>query len=146
VPHASAPRASLSFVFWEEAPGGVCCYYEPHLDFVEASVRAALPPNRRVDVVIAPCACVSLGAYPLVLATPDAVLRLLRLLRPAALLPLRNDEVVESGAIAPAINTAGGVAAVRAALAADAALAGAVRVVEAAPPGQPLLLELPAAA
>jgi hypothetical protein len=134
-------------VFWEEAPGGVCCYYEPHLDFVEASVRAALPPDRRpVDVVIAPCTCVSLGSYPLVLATPDAVLRLLRLLRPALLLPLRNDQVIESGAIAGGINMAGDVAAVRAALAADAALAGVVRVVEAAAPGQPLELELPAAA
>lgn len=125
------------------ADPGVCVYYEPHLDYVESSVRDALrAAGRAVDLVIAPCTAVALAGYPLVLGSPDAVLRLLRLLRPRVLVPLRNDVIAQSGAIAPAIGESGGVEAVRAALAADAQLSACVRLLEAAPAGQPLAIEL----
>ena len=126
------------------AADGVCVYYEPHLDYQESSVRAAMQAAGRaaVDLVVAPCTKVSLAGYPLVLASPDAVLRLLRLLRPRVLLPLRNDVIAQSGAIAPAISDSGGVEAVRAALRADAQLGGSVRLLEPAAAGQPLGIEL----
>jgi L-ascorbate metabolism protein UlaG (beta-lactamase superfamily) len=131
------------FALWEDdAPRGACVYYEPHCDFVAASVQSALA-GRSVDVVITPTTGVSLAGYPLVLAKPAAVLALLRLLRPSVVLPLRNDQVVEAGAIAGAIGEEGSVEAVRAALAGDAQLAGRVRVLEAAPAGTMLAVELP---
>ena len=130
------------FLLTEDAPAGVCVYSEPHCDYQESSVKQALQAcGRPVDVVIAPCTAVALAGYPLVLASPDAVLRLLRLLRPRVLLPLRNDVIAQSGAIAPAIGESGGVQAVRQALAADAQLSG-VRLLEAAPAGQPLGIDL----
>ena len=106
------------------------------------SVTAALA-GRPVDVAIAPCARVALAGYPLVLGAPDAVLALLRLLRPRVLLPLRNDALRQTGAIAAALSEQGSVDAVRAALAREPQLAAAVRVIEAAPAGQPLAIELP---
>jgi hypothetical protein len=133
-----------SFLITEDAPGGACVYYEPHCDFTPASVAAALAlAGRPVDVCITPCTAIAFAGYPLVRATPPEVLALLRLLRPAVLLPLRNDVLRESGAIAPAISARGSVAAVRAALAADDALRGAVTLMEAAPAGQTLAIELP---
>ena len=132
------------FLITEDAADGICAYYEPHLDYQESSVRAAMQAAGRsaVDLVVAPCTKVSLAGYPLVLASPDAVLRLLRLLRPRVLLPLRNDVIAQSGAIAPAIGDSGGVEAVRAALVADAQLSGTVRLLEPAPAGQPLAIDL----
>ena len=143
-----ATRENGFLITEDDAPAaqqpGLCVYYEPHCDYQESSVRAALQAAGRgaVDLVIAPCTLVALAGYPLVLASPDAVLRLLRLLRPRVLLPLRNDVIEQSGAIAPAIGESGGVDAVRAALAADAQLSGAVRLLEPAPAGQPLTIDL----
>jgi len=136
-------RENGFFISEDAAESGVVVYYEPHCDYQESSVRAALQAcGRAVDLVIAPCTAVALAGYPLVLGSPDSVLRLLRLLRPRVLVPLRNDVIAQSGAIAPAIGESGGVEAVRAALAADMQLGGAVRLLEAAPAGQPLAIDL----
>lgn len=106
------------FLLWEAAATGACVYYEPHCDFLAASVQAALRAcGRPVDVAITPTARVTLAGYPLVLATAEAVAALVRLVQPGVVLPLRNDILEQSGLIAAAISEAGSPQAVREALA-----------------------------
>ena len=71
------------------------------------------------------------------------MMRLLRLIQPSVLLPLRNDLIKEDGAIAPLIQIApSSLDALRTALAADAALDKRVRIVEPAEAGQALLIDV----
>ena len=133
------------FLITEEAPGGAVVYYDPHLDYTQASVEAVLRTAgvSRVDLAIVPTSAVSLAGYPLVLGSADAVMRLLRLIQPSVLLPLRNDLIKEDGAIAPLIQIApSSLDALRTALAADAALDKRVRIVEPAEAGQALLIDV----
>lgn len=118
-------------------------YAEAHADFLPASVAAAAGPGG-VDVVVSPVIGVALAGYPLVLGSVPSSLALLHLLRPSVLVALRNDDVVQRGLIAPLISTAGGVAAVRDAVAADPQLAG-IDVLE-PPPGVDVRLALRRAA
>jgi len=126
---------------------GFSLYYEPHCDCLPESVAAALAAAglaaRGVDVAVLPLAAISLAGFPLVLGSPQAVLAQLRLLRPAVLLPLRNDLISEEGLIAPLVWTEpGAVTAVAAALAADAELRERVRLIEPAAAGCALALEV----
>ena len=121
-------------------------YYEPHCDCEEKSVVGALESaglSRGVDIAVLPCAAISLAGYPLVLGTPEKVLRLLGLLQPRTLIPLRNDIIQETGLIAGLVWTApGAVTGVAAALARDAQLAGRVRLVEPGETGRAQAVQL----
>ena len=75
--------------------GGASLYYEPHADFVPASVSRAGP----VDIVVSPPSSQILLGYPLVKGSTDT-LQLLKLLRPRAYIPLLNAEFEQAGPLA----------------------------------------------
>lgn len=110
------------FVLSERAPGGIRVYYEPHADYVAASVAAV----GAVDVVVSPPSTQSLLGYRLVKGATDNV-PLLRMLRPAVVVPLMNAEFDASGALNALLTETGGPAELEAQLAAEPGLEG-VRV------------------
>jgi L-ascorbate metabolism protein UlaG (beta-lactamase superfamily) len=130
------------FFISEESGDGLVVYYEPHLDYTRDSVARALQAvGGRCDVAVVPTTAVSLAGYPLVMGSPEAVMDLIRLLQPAVLVPLRNDQIKEEGAIAPFVQfSEPSIAAVRAQLAASPALR--TRLVEPAATGSPLVLDV----
>lgn len=110
-------------------------YYEPHCDFDESSVRSV----GRVDVVVSPVLDVLLGGYPLVKGEQELV-KLLRLLRPAVLVPLLNAELDEEGSLVSLMSKRGDIQALRDTLA-KAGL-GDVDVDMPAPPGEAFAIAL----
>ena len=116
--------------------GGARLYYEPHCDYLPASVAAA----GRVDVVVSPPSTQSLLGYQLVKGATENV-PLLRLLRPAVVIPLENAGFSQSGLLADLLAERGDWDALRAELAALPDLAG-VRV-EVPRPGVPMPVALP---
>lgn len=142
----AATRGALVGPPWQEREngyvlrgdaGGPAVYLEPHADCDLASVAAAAPNG--VDAVVTPTASVLLAGYPLVSGGPRAARELVRLLRPACVVSLRNDQSWQQGALVALLRTSGCVDDVRAALATDLSLPS-TRVIE--PP--PLIeIELP---
>eukprot|EP00887_Chlorella_sp_A99_P007356 scaffold2.g7356.t1 len=126
-------KRELGFVLAETSPGGASLYYEPHCDYVPASVAGV----GRVDVVVTPPATQSLlGAYDLVKGATDN-LPLLRLLRPKAsrqsrsyglpahvVIPLENAGFDQSGPLAAMIRETGGSELLERQVASDPQLAG----------------------
>jgi hypothetical protein len=125
--------------FISHVDDGTVVYYEPHLDYNRESVASALQSvGGRCDLAIVPTTQVSLAGYPLVFGTPSAVLDLIALLQPKVLVPLRNDQIQEEGAIAPLVQFAEpAINAVRAQLQGKQ-----TQIVEASPTGNALRLEL----
>lgn len=76
----------------ENVAQGISLYYEPHCDFDAASVASVGP----VDVVVSPPCNQELVGYPLVKGNTDNV-KLVSLLKPAALIALCNAEFDASG-------------------------------------------------
>lgn len=113
-------KRELGFVLAETSPGGASLYYEPHCDYVPASVAGV----GRVDVVVTPPATQSLlGAYDLVKGATDN-LPLLRLLRPKVVIPLENAGFDQSGPLAAMIRETGGSELLERQVASDPQLAG----------------------
>eukprot|EP00239_Pterosperma_sp_CCMP1384_P009239 CAMPEP_0197868650 /NCGR_PEP_ID=MMETSP1438-20131217/45395_1 /TAXON_ID=1461541 /ORGANISM="Pterosperma sp., Strain CCMP1384" /LENGTH=296 /DNA_ID=CAMNT_0043487365 /DNA_START=565 /DNA_END=1455 /DNA_ORIENTATION=+ len=91
------------YILREKAsPGGsgVSCYYEPHNDFSESSMRRC----SNVDILIAPACQVSFGMFPLVKG-PASTAQLVDIFRPSVIIPLLNAELAEGGIISPAVNS-----------------------------------------
>ena len=121
---------------------GLVVYYEPHLDYTPSSVASALRAlGRPCSLAVVPTTAVSLAGYPLVMGNAQAVMDLIRLLQPAVLVPLRNDQIKEEGAIAPFVQFAEpAISSVRAQLAASPELR--TRLVEPGQTGTPLVLDV----
>ena len=104
-----------------------------------ASALRAL--GRPCSLAVVPTTAVSLAGYPLVMGNAQAVMDLIRLLQPAVLVPLRNDQIKEEGAIAPFVQFAEpAISSVRAQLAASPELR--TRLVEPGQTGTPLVLDV----
>jgi L-ascorbate metabolism protein UlaG (beta-lactamase superfamily) len=115
--------------------GGVRLYYEPHCDVPDVSALAKIGG---ADVVVVPAVSQRLAGYPLVMGDEHAVATI-KALNAAVAIPLVNAEFDASGPLAKVIQEVGDGAALPARLRAAGARA---RVVDAAPPGVPTLVEL----
>ena len=80
------------YVLTENVLQGISLYYEPHCDFDADSVASV----GAVDVVVSPPCNQELVGYPLVKGNTDSV-KLVSLLKPAALIALCNAEFDASG-------------------------------------------------
>lgn len=122
-------------------------YYEPHCDWGEGALEGLASSSSSsslagVDAVVTPAVSQKLAGYPLVMGEENLI-KLVRALMPAALIPLVNAEFEQSGPLAAAIQQVGdgGVAAVEAKLR-EAGLGGRTRYYAPAPPGTPLAIEI----
>ncbi|KAG1669006.1 hypothetical protein FOA52_000599 [Chlamydomonas sp. UWO 241] len=114
-------------------------YFEPHCDFVDASVAKL----GTVDVVVSPVQTTLFGptpalGYPVVMGDIN-LMRLLKALRPKVLVPLLNHEIDQEGPLAPAVFNRGNVDSVRQQIK-DCGLA--TRVELPAPPGESMAIAL----
>ena len=119
-------------------------YYEPHCDWGEGALDALASASggKEIDAVVTPAVSQRLAGYPLVMGEENLI-KLVRTLKPAALIPLVNAEFEQSGPLAAAIQQVGdgGVAAVEARLK-EAGLGGRTRYYAPEAPGRPLAIEI----
>jgi len=119
-------------------------YYEPHCDWGEGALDALAGGGEggAIDAVVTPAVSQRLAGYPLVMGEENLV-RLVRALRPAALIPLVNAEFEQSGPLAAAIQQVGdgGAAAVEARLR-ESGLASTTKYYAPEAPGRPLAIEI----
>lgn len=120
-------------------------YYEPHCDWGEGALDAWANASEggkdRLDAVVTPAVSQKLAGYPLVMGEENLI-KLVKTLKPAALIPLVNAEFEQSGPLAAAIQQVGdgGVAAVEARLK-EAGLSSTKYYAPEAP-GRPLAIEI----
>lgn len=123
-------------------------YYEPHCDWGEGALDALASASSSasggkggIDAVVTPAVSQKLAGYPLVMGEENLV-KLVKALRPAALIPLVNAEFEQRGPLAAAIQQVGdgGVAAVEARLK-EAGLSSTKYYAPEAP-GRPLAIEI----
>ncbi|KAG1669003.1 hypothetical protein FOA52_000596 [Chlamydomonas sp. UWO 241] len=114
-------------------------YFEPHCDFVDASVAKL----GTVDVVVSPVQTTLFGPTPalgyLVVMGDINLMRLLKALRPKVLVPLLNLEIDQEGPLAPAVFNRGNVDSVRQQIKYSGL---ATRVELPAPPGESMAIAL----
>ena len=136
-------------------------YYEPHCDWGEGALdglagsssssssstgaagssSSETTATTAIDVVVTPAVSQKLAGYPLVMGEENLV-RLVKTLKPAALVPLVNAEFEQSGPLAAAIQQVGdgGRAAVEARL--RGAGMGSTKYCVPEAPGRPLAIEI----
>ena len=119
-------------------------YYEPHCDWGEGALEGLAKEGGggKIDAVVTPAVSQKLAGYPLVMGEENLI-KLVRALKPAALIPLVNAEFDQSGPLAAAIQQVGdgGVAAVEARLR-EAGLGSTTRYYAPEAPGRPLAIEI----